>query len=334
MADSPTTMGQALQAARNLGLAALAATLLSTWLMSGSHAAGRDAFYGMTVDPQVEVDKAIPRLSELGVHTVRLRMDVKDWGRPAANTGGANYDGALAQAGPLEKEGFQVILQVASEGGAMPSYGQAKGLFQWLLRRSGAASVDVVEVLGPVTVPASNADAFSTTLSLDQQAHRYVDGPLRAAVEVFHAGRKKVLGAAFTPWQQVANYDSHGTDTLAVTQAYLRAGYLRRVDYAGLKPTLNTPTAQVDWVRVVSKLFAPKKVWISEWQLDRGSYPDPSEYAAAMGQAVGPLHTLVAVACYVSFTPGPDSYGVTDPGLSGYRPRQPAYSTYRQWPKA
>jgi hypothetical protein len=333
MADSTTTLGGALQVGRNLGAAALVATLVSMWLMSPDKAAGPDAFYGMVVDPQVEVDKAIPRLGELGVHTVRLRMDIKDWGQPSANIGAPAYDGALGQADRLAKDGFQVVLQVNSEGGAMPSYARARGLFQWLVRRPGAGSVAVFEVLGPVTVKATNADAFSTTLSLDQQARRYVDGPLRAAQEVFHAARKKVLGAAFTPWQQVASFDSRGTDTLAVTQAYLRAGYLRRVDFAGLKPTLATPAAQVDWVRVVAKLFTPKPVWISEWQLDRTSYPDPAEYAQAVSQTVTGLHTLVAVACYQAFTPGADSYGVAQPGLSGYRPMQPAYDLYRHWPK-
>jgi hypothetical protein len=333
MADTSTGLGGTLQTARNLGAAALAATLVSMWLLTPGRAAGPDAFYGMVVDPQIEIDKAVPRLSELGVHTVRLRMDVKDWGNPAANTGSDVYDGALAQTGRLDRDGFQIVLQVNSEGGAMPSYARARALFQWLLRRPGAAAVDVFEVLGPVTVKATNADAFSTTLSLDQQARRYVDGPLRAAAEVFHAARKKVLGAAFTPWQQVASFDGRGTDTLAVTQAYLHAGYLKRVDYAGLKPALGSPAAQVDWVRVVGKLFAPKRVWISEWQLDRASYPDPNEYAQAIGQTAAGLHALVDVASYQAFTPGADSYGVTQPALSGYRPLQPAYDTYRQWPK-
>jgi hypothetical protein len=216
----------------------------------------------------------------------------------------------------------------------MPSYARARGLFQWLMHRRGASSVDVFEVLGPVTVKASNADAFSPTLSLDQQAHRYVDGPLRAAAEVFHAARKKVLGGAFTAVQQVASYDQRGTDTLAVTQAYLRAGYLKRVDYAGLKPVLGTPTAQVDWVRVVAKLFSPKRVWISEWELDHTAYPNSSDYAQAMGQAVGGLHTLLGVACYVAFTPGAESYGVVQPAFAGYGRLQPAYDTYRHWPKA
>ena len=333
MAGTPTPLGKAVVVARNLGIAALAATLLSTWLMSPGQAAGKDAFYGMVLEPQVEIDKAIPRLADLGVHTVRLQMDIKDWGQPAVNTGASAYDGALAQAGPLDREGFQIILRINSEGGQMPSYVRAKALFQWLLKRPGAAAIDVYEIMGPATEKTTNADAFSPTLSLDQQAHRYIDGPLRAAAEVFHRARKKVLGAAFTPFQQVANYDTRGTDTLAVTRAYLHAGYLDKVDYAGLKPTLTTPTAQLDWVRVVGKLFTPKKVWISEWELDRNSYPDPDDYARALTRAVGNLHDLVSVACYQSFTPGANSYGVTLPAFSGYRPVQPAYDTYKGWPK-
>jgi hypothetical protein len=216
----------------------------------------------------------------------------------------------------------------------MPSYARSRGVFEWLLKRPGADAVDVFEILGPVTVRESDADAFSPTLSLDDQAKRYVDGPLRAGWDVFHrAADKKVLGAAFTPWQQVASFDTRGSDTVAVTQAYLRAGYLGRVDFANVQPSLGSPAAQVDWVRVVGKLFSPKPVWISEWGLDHTAYPDEKDYATAMGQAVGGLRGLVGVACYESFTPGPGSYGVTQGGLSGYRDQQPAYDTYKDWPK-
>src|SRR5690349_13259008 len=121
MADT-TVLGRVALTARNLGIAAAAAALLSTWLLSPGHAAGKDAFYGMVIDPQIEVDKAIPQLSQLGVHTVRLRMDIKDWGQPKLNTGAPAYDGALTQAPALDKEGFQIILQVNSEGGQVPSY--------------------------------------------------------------------------------------------------------------------------------------------------------------------------------------------------------------------
>jgi len=146
------------KAARSSGLlllSAIVAAALTQLVGSDGHTAGKDGFYGMVVGPQVDVDRAIPKLDALGVNTVRLRMSVKDWARPAANTGSDTYDGALEQAPKLDEKGFRVVLQVDSEGGAMPSYARAKALFSWLMGRPGAKSVDVVEVLGPVTETAS-----------------------------------------------------------------------------------------------------------------------------------------------------------------------------------
>src|SRR5439155_14807343 len=101
---------------RNLAIAALVAALLSIWLFKPVRAAGPAGFYGMVVAPEVDIGDAIPRLSDLGVRTVRLRMDIRDWGTPSANAGGAAYDNALRQAGPLHRDGFHVMLRVASEG--------------------------------------------------------------------------------------------------------------------------------------------------------------------------------------------------------------------------
>jgi hypothetical protein len=296
--------------------------------------AGGDGFYGMVVGPQVDVDRAIPKLDALGVNTVRLRTSVKDWGNPAANTGSDSYDGALEQAPKLEKKGYRVILQVDSEGGMMPSYGRAKAYFQWLLKRPGAKSVDVVEVLGPVTDQASNADAFSTTLSRAQQAKRYVDGPLRAAWEVVHGdAKKKVLGAAFTPWQQVADGRATGGWTLGVTQAYVAAGYLDRVDYAGFHPDQASAGAQQSWVNKATSLLKRKPVWVSEWQLNRSAFPNDGAYLNEMSKTLTPLKSRLAVACYSGFTEQEGVVPVTDGGLGGYREDDPAFETYRNWPK-
>ena len=324
---------------RNLGLAALVAALVSSWLFAGGKAAGKDAYYGMVVDPTVNIGRAIPKLSQLGVHTVRLRMDVKDWARPAANTGGAEFDSALGQATELDKQGFQVILLVNSQGGAVPSYARASALFRWLLGRPGASAVDVVEVMGPVTVQESDADALSTTMTMDAQAHHYVNGPLRAAWDVFHPARKRVLGAAFTLWQQARNFSSVPTYTFAVTRAYLRAGYLKYVDYAGLRPTVGTAASQLEWARQAKTLFGRTPVWISEWGLTRGDYKDLAGYTDAMTRAVTPLRQSVAVVCYATFTPSSGSAGTSGsdglvrPGLTGYREVDPAYPAYRSWPK-
>jgi hypothetical protein len=329
----PTWLSGTMRTARNLGLAALVAALLSSWLFAPSRAAGRDAYYGAVVDPTVDIGRAMPRLAELGVHTVRLRMDVKDWARPSANTGTPEHDGALGQAAALDKQGFRVVLQVNSVGGAVPSYARASGLFEWLLRRPGAGAVDVVEVFGPVTDHDSDSDAFSATLPMDAQAHHYVDGPLRAAWDVFHAAGKDVLGGAFTLWQQARNFNTVGTYTLAVTRAYVRAGYLKYVDFAGLQPYVASPASQLEWVRQAKKLFGRKPVWISEWGLNRVDYPSLTAYTEAMSRAVTALRPQVDVVCYATFTPSATSDGLVQPGLSGYRRVQPAFDRYRSWPK-
>lgn len=314
---------------------AVAAAALTEWVAPDRRVAGDDGFYGMVIGPQVDVERAIPKLGALGVHTVRLRMDVRDWGRPDANTGAPAYDGALEQAPALDKQGFRVVLQVNSEGGAMPSYASARAVFEWLMKRPGASAVDVVEVLGPVTEQAANADAFSTRLTRAQQAQRYVDGPLKAAWEVVHQdARKKVLGGAFTPWQQAADRRNAGAWTLAVTRAYVRAGYLDRVDYAGFHPDLPTPAGQRDWIRQAAAVFGDKPIWVSEWQLARNAFPDDGSYVAAMGTSAQALHGELGTACYSGFTQDEGVVPVTQGGLGGYREQDPAFDAYRDWPKS
>lgn len=313
---------------------AIVATLLTRFVSPDRTTAGKDSFYGMVVGPQVDVDRAIPKLDALGVNTVRLRMSVKDWGNPAANTGTDAYDGALKQAPKLDAKGYRVVLQVDSEGGAMPSYARAKAFFEWLMKRSGADHLDVVEVFGPLTDTASNADAFSTTLTRAQQATRYVDGPLKAAWDVVHSAKhKKVLGGAFTPYQQAADLSTAGTFNLQTTEAYLRAGYLDRVDYAGFHPDQSTVAQQEAWVARATKTMSGKPLWVSEWQLNRQAYPDDGAYLNAMGQTLTALRGTLGVACYSGFTEQEGVVPVTEGGLGGYREDDPAFETYRNWPK-
>ena len=313
---------------------AILAALVTWFLFPSSSAAGSDRFYGMVVGPQVDINRAVPKLEALGVNTVRLRTSVRDWGRPEANTGGEDYDAAFVQAKVLDDAGFRVVLQISSEGGAMPSYGRARTLFEWMMTRDGAKSVDVFEIFGPVTEQAANADAFSTTFTRAQQAQRYVDGPLKAAWDVFHSdARKKVLGGAFTPYQQVVDGRPAGAATLAVTQAYVRAGYLKRVDYAGFHPDQPTPGAQVAWVRRAVGLFGDKPVWVSEWQLNRNAFGSDGEYLDAMTATLPDLRATVGAACYSGFTGAEGVVPVAEGGLGGYQERDPAFDTYRSWPK-
>ena len=327
-------IGKAGRSSALLLLCAVVAATLTWWLFPASSSAGEDEFYGMVVGPQVDVGRAVPKLEALGVNTVRLRTSVKDWGRPEANTGDEDYDGAFAQAPELADRGFRVVLQISSEGGAMPSYARSRAMFEWLLTRDGAKSVDVFEILGPVTEQAANADAFSTTLSRAEQARRYVDGPLRAAWDVFHSdARKKVLGGAFTPWQQVADGRATGGWTLGVTQAYVAAGYLDRVDYAGFHPDQSTAAAQRAWTKRAAELLGRKPIWVSEWQLNRNAFDSDGQYLDAMGSTIGDLNARVAVACYSGFTAEEGVVPVTEGGLGGYREDDPAFQAYRDWPK-
>jgi hypothetical protein len=332
--DIGAALRNLLRAALVLLLVAILAAFLTSVITPSGDEAGGDSFYGMVVGPEVDADRAIPKLGALGVNTVRLQMSVKDWSNPAANTGADQYDGALQQAPELAGKGFRVVLQVDSEGGAMPSYQWATKFFTWLMDRPGADSVDVVEVLGPVTVRASNADALSTTLTRSMQAQRYVDGPLKAAWEVVHGDHdKKVLGAAFTPYQQAADGRSTASYNLGVTQAYVQAGYLDRVDYAGFHPDLATPQQQQAWVRRAKSVLAGKPLWVSEWQLNRSAYPSDGQYLDAMSTTVTGLHDQVAVACYLGFTDREGSVPVARSGLGGYQEDNPAFNTYRSWPK-
>jgi hypothetical protein len=330
----PAAVANTLRAAALLLVSAIIAALLTQWAAPTRDVAGPDAFYGMVVGPQVDVDRAIPKLGALGVNTVRLRTDIRDWGRPEANAGGPAYDGALAQAPRLKEQGFRVVLQVSSEGGAMPSYAHAKAVFEWLVRRPGANAVDVVEVLGPVTEKAANADAFSPTLTRAQQAARYVGGPLRAADEVFHDAGKKVLGGAFTPWQQTSDPSAAGGWTLDVTRAYVAAGYLDRVDYAGFHPDQPTAAAQQAWIRRARSVLGSTPIWVSEWQLTRSAFPDDGSYVDAMGRAAAGLHGTVGAACYAGFTPEEGVVPVAQSGFGGYREDDPAFRAYRSWPKS
>jgi hypothetical protein len=93
-----SALGKLLRPALLLLVLAILAALVTRYVVPSGDAAGDDSFYGMVVGPQVDVDRAIPKLGALGVNTVRLRMSVRDWSHPSANTGSDAYDGALEQA--------------------------------------------------------------------------------------------------------------------------------------------------------------------------------------------------------------------------------------------
>jgi hypothetical protein len=52
-----------------------------------------------------------------------------------------------------------------------------------------------------------------------------------------------------------------------------------------------------------------------------------------MSTTVTGLHDQVAVACYLGFTDREGSVPVARSGLGGYQEDNPAFITYRSWPK-
>jgi hypothetical protein len=118
-----------------------------------------------------------------------------------------------------------------------------------------------------------------------------------------------------------------------VTEAYVRAGYLDRVNYAGFHPDLSTPQQQEAWVRRARSVLAGKPLWVSEWQLNRSAYQSDGEYLDAMSKTVTGLRGQVAVACYLGFTDQEGSVPVARSGFGGYQEDDPAFNTYRNWPK-
>ena len=165
-----SALGKVLRPVVFLLLLAILATLLTHYLTPSNDAAGGDSFYGMVVGPQVDVDQAIPKLGTLGVNTVRLQTSVKDWSHPAANTGADQYDGALQQAPKLDGQGLPGRAAGRQRGRRDAVVRPGQGILHLADGPARASSVNVVEVFGPVTVRASNADAMSTTLTRAQQA--------------------------------------------------------------------------------------------------------------------------------------------------------------------
>jgi len=302
-----------------------------------------DDFYGVMFSYPENVTNADPRLQELGVRQARLWMNIKDWNTPENNTGGAKYDAqydaALRQALELHQRGYKVIFHMNSERGVVPSYDQARGVFAWLLAKPGLReAVDVWEIFNELNNKQYYNLAYSTTVSMREQADAYVQGPLRAAWDVFHVGAgEPVLGGSWTLFQQSADYSPTGAATLALTRAYVDAGYLEYVDYAGIHPYENTTEASKRFMAEALELFGSKPVMITEWGLKPARFggrriTNIAGYTAAMSEMRSFLHGRVCTAAYYRFTPGNGWPGLVGFGPS-YTPVQPAYDTYASWPR-
>jgi hypothetical protein len=299
------------------------------------HAQGTDNFYGVMFSYGEDVSKAKPKLADLGIKWCRVWVNIKDWSTPSNNTGSAAYDNGYQQAIALKAAGYKVILEINSEKGKVPTYSQAKAVYNWMLQKPNLkTSVDVWEIFNELNLPEYYEYAFSTTLSYKDQALKYINGPLKAAWDVFHNNNgEKVLGGSWTLWQQKAEYSTSGSYNLNVTKAYLNNGYLNYCDYAGIHPYHETASGQKDFMTQALSLFGAKPVIVSEWGLKPANYTITT-YTQAMDANRSFMYSNVRTACYYRFTPGNGWFGLVSSLSSGYTPVEPAYTTYKNWPKA
>jgi len=290
--------------------------------------AGTDDFYGVMFSSNENVANATPKLNDLGVRWCRVWVNISDWDTPSNNTG-TGYQQAI----DLHNAGFKVILHFNSLNGVVPNYTKAKAVFQWAVTKPNLKdAVDIWEIFNELNNTEYFNQAHSTTLTLTQQAKNYIFGALKAGWDVFHVTHaEKVLGGSWTLWQQGSNYSTSSSYNLNLTQAYLNNGYLTYCDYAGIHPYHESATSQRTFLTDFKSRIGGKPIIISEWGLKPGGYT-ATTYTTAMDSNLSFMKQNVVTACYYRFTPGNGWFGLVSG--TGYSTQvEPAYTTYKNWPK-
>lgn len=289
---------------------------------------GTDDFYGVMFSYSENVSTALPKLNDLGVRWCRVWVNISDWSTPSNNSGNG-----YQQAIDLHNAGFKVIFCINSLGGTVPTYSQANAVYQWMLQKPNLkASVDIWEIFNELNNKEYYNQAYSTTISMSQQAKNYINGALKAGWDVFHTNNnEKVLGGSWTLWQQKADYSTSGAYTLKLTQAYINNGYLNYVDYAGIHPYHEQASSQRTFTTSFKNLIGTKPVIISEWGLKPANYT-VTTYTDAMNSNISFMRTNVVTACYYRFTPGNGWFGLVS-GTGYVNKVEPAYTAYKNWPR-
>lgn len=289
---------------------------------------GTDDFYGVMFSYDVNVSKATPKLNDLGVRWCRVWVNIKDWSTPSNNTGNA-----FQQAIDLHNAGFKVILCFNSLNGVVPTYTQAKGVYEWALAKPNLkASVDIWEIFNELNNKEYYNQAYSTTLTMAKQAQNYVNGALKAAWTVFHVNNSEpVLGGSWTLWQQKEEFSTTGSYNLKVTQAYLDNGYLNYCDYAGIHPYHGTASGQRTFMSDFKTRVGTKPIIVTEWGLKYNGYTAET-YTQEMDKNITYMRNNVKTMCYYRLTPGENYWGLVS-GTDYVNKVEPAYTTYKNWPR-
>lgn len=276
-------------------------------------AVGNNDFYGMHVGFDAYPPKAVPVLNDLGVKWVRVWTNM-DWGN-------RTIPQSFNLARDFKAAGFKVIMVFHQP--RVPTYAEVRSYFDWAQTVPGLSeAIDVWEILNELNLPKY----------WEGTAEQYVNEVLKAAWDSLHSNGELVLGGSFTAYQNDGNRRL-GT---AVTRAYLRAGYLNYVDYAGSHPYTKTVRELRQHLDATKSLFGSKPLMITEWNFK--AQPDPDLWAAMLNEVRDYLSQQAVTACYyrlLSTTKEGGWPGVvsSNPDEPSYRPVEPFYSLYKSWPK-
>lgn len=289
-------------------LCACLVLVFSTAQLPTAFSANRN-FYGMHIGNDTDVAKAIPVLKDLGVQWTRVWVDT-DWS--------LQEHSAFEKAKALKAAGFNTIVEFNQA--KVPTPEQVKAYFDWAQTVPGLSeAIDVWEILNELNVPRYWRG----------NPQEYVNNVLKPAWDSLHPRGEKVLGAAFTAWQ-------NGDWGTGITQRYVEAGYLNYVDYAGTHPYTNTVKQLREYMKAIAKVYGSKPMIISEWNFK--AQKNPKAWAKLLDQARPILQDRVFTACYyrfIGFNKEGGWPGIVSKNKQGnYTAKQPFYDLYKRWPKA
>lgn len=294
-----------------VGLLSVWATIAGDLHPDAVRAAGSNDFYGMHVGFDAYPPKAIPVLKDLGVEWVRVWANV-DWGKQEETD-------AFQMARDFKAAGFKVVM--CFQQSKVPTYEVVKDYFDWAQTVPGMKqSIDVWEILNELNVKKYWSGTYPG---------QYVNNVLKPAWDSLHPQGEKVLGGAFTAYQDRDN-TKLGT---SFSQAYVEAGYLKYVDYGGSHPYTETIPELKTHLEEIKAIYGSKPILATEWNFK--PQPDNESWKAMLDEVRPYVQEQVDVAFYYRLLASGDGLwpGVarSESETDSYPPVEPFYSMYRDW---
>ena len=199
------------------------------------------------------VGKATPIMKSLGVKTVRLWATVDDFND-------RSIPNAMKRASDYSRAGFDVLMEINTRNGRVPSASSVKGWFDWAVKQPGvASSIDHWEIGNEV----DSSHYWKGSLS------QYVSNFLKPAYEALHAKGEEVVsaGPSWNP-QDVQTMINHGL--------------LNYTDYVGYHPYANSVSLVKQRIREINDVVDGRKpIAATEWNV-RGLENNKTAWANAI----------------------------------------------------